>query len=144
MKKIIERLKWHFHEVLKTKKSAHSIALGFAIGTFIAVLPTFGFGLLVGFLIILIFKRVNKFSLIGAFIIWNPLTLALLYYLSYELGNLLFGPKPLVNIDLTIFEQAYHFTLRFLVGNAILAVIFAVTSYFLVRKIVMSYQKRET
>ena len=42
LKKILSKLKNHFKEVIKLKEDPKSIALGFGIGTFIAILPTLG------------------------------------------------------------------------------------------------------
>jgi len=47
-------------EFVGIKKSAHSIALGFAIGTFIGIMPTPGFGVLFALLVVLFYKEVNK------------------------------------------------------------------------------------
>ena len=53
MKKYYNKLKKHFmhhaHKAIKQKASPHSIALGFAIGSFIAIFPTFFLGLLIIF-----------------------------------------------------------------------------------------------
>ena len=74
VKKFKEKLKHHFQEVLKTKTSPHSIALGFAIGTLIDILPTLGFGFFLGLLVGLIFEKVNKYSLFGAIILCSENT----------------------------------------------------------------------
>ena len=132
-KKIAE----HFQEVIRTKKSPHSIALGFAIGTLIGILPTPGFNILLGMLVILVFRKVNKFSLFGALAFWNPLVLTPVYFLSYKIGDLILGSVPVIEYELTILEQIYYFSRRFLVGNAIVAFCFSMSSYFLIRKIVV-------
>lgn len=49
VKSFKEKIMHHFHEALRIKKSPHSIALGFGIGTFIGILPTPGFGVLLAF-----------------------------------------------------------------------------------------------
>ena len=40
---IKDRIKHHFAEVIRLKTSGHAIALGFAVGSFISILPTPGF-----------------------------------------------------------------------------------------------------
>lgn len=127
--KIKDKLTSHFHEVLKTKTSPHSIALGFSIGTFIAVLPTPGFGVLFGLLVILLFKKVNKLALLIAFGVWNPVTLIPVYILSYRIGGMLFGSLPVVKYEVVLVNQAYNFTRRFLVGNILLALILSLACY---------------
>ena len=52
-----KKIREHFSEVIKIKRSPHSIALGFAVGTFLAILPTPGFSILLGLLIVLIYQK---------------------------------------------------------------------------------------
>jgi uncharacterized protein (DUF2062 family) len=143
IKKHLQKTKEHFQEVLETKTSPHSIALGFAIGTCIVILPTFGFNILLGFLIIALFGKINKFALFGAYIIWNPLTILPLYSLSYKVGSLLFKSVPVQEYDLVIWDHIYSFTRRFLVGNILVAITAAIASYIIVYQIVKIIYKKE-
>ena len=142
MRKLTDKIKKHFRDVWEIKTSSHSIALGFAIGTLIAVLPTPGFGVLLGLFLVLIFKRINKFSLIVAFVFWNPFVLLPFYYLSYKIGNILFGSLPVIKYDVVILDQIYNFSRRFLVGNLLIAIFLSITSYFLIRFIVKVFRKK--
>ena len=121
-------------KLLKQKKSSHSIALGFAIGTFIGIIPTPGISIILGLLIVLIYRKVNKYSLFIAILFWNTLALAPMYYLSYKIGDLLFGDLPLFEYNVPILNQIYNFTKRYLRGNFILAVSVSIASYFIVKK----------
>ena len=56
-------LRRHFIEVLRAKTSGHSVAFGFALGSFIAISPTPGFSILLGIAMVAIFKKLNKLSL---------------------------------------------------------------------------------
>lgn len=141
--KLKEKVKHHFKEVMHIKTSPNSIALGFAIGALIAVLPTFGFGLLIGLLVILLFKKINKFSMIIAFAVFNPLILIPLYMLSYKIGYILFGNVPIIRYDVVLLDQIYHFSRRFLIGNLMLAVIIAIMCYFLIRWLVWLYRRKK-
>lgn len=129
------KVKHHFEEVWKLKNTAHSVALGFAIGTLLAVLPTPGFSILLGFLIILIFEKVNKLSLMAAMAFWNPIILIPIYSLSYLIGDLFFGQLPNIEIQFQLLQQAYNLTRQFLIGNVVLAIIFSITSYFIIKVI---------
>lgn len=142
-KRFSKKVKEHFREVLEIKTSTHSIALGFAIGTFISMLPTPGFNILLGFLIILIFKRINKFSLFGSLVLWNPLTLFPFYFLMYKLGNLMFSSAPVIRFNIVIIDQIYNFSRRFLIANIIIAIIMSIISYFVVRMVAEKYKKRK-
>jgi len=136
LKRLLLKLKNHFIEVLKIKKTPQSIALGFAIGTFIAILPTFGLGLLIALFIISLFPKLSKISLIFAFVIWNPFVLISLYGLSYKLGEFLFGPAPYIHYKLNLFEKVYFLTRRYLVGNLIISLILSIISYLSILSII--------
>ncbi|PIU72796.1 hypothetical protein COS79_01095 [Candidatus Woesearchaeota archaeon CG06_land_8_20_14_3_00_33_13] len=141
-KRIIKKLKEHFKEVLGIKTSPHSIALGFAIGTFIAIIPTFGFTYLIATIVMLVYAKESKLALFGALLLWNPFVLFPLYTLSYRFGDFILSGFPEV-YPLQAIGQFRYTTLRFLVGNFIIAVFFSVTSYFILRKLV-SYSKKQT
>ena len=142
-KKIKNKLKEHFQEVIRTKTSPHSIGVGFAIGTFISTLPTPGFNILLGLLILLIFKKVNKFSLFAGIIFWKPLFSIPIYYFSYQIGNMLFGQSPMIMYELTFLDQMYSYARRFLIGNVILTVTISIASYFILRGMFSLYYKKK-
>ena len=141
--KLKEKIKHHFQEVMKVKTSPHSIALGFAIGTLIAILPTFGLGILIGVLVVLIFEKVNKFSLLLSFVVFNTFTMIPLYLLSYKIGDLIFGSSPVSKYNIVILNQIYNFSRRYLIGNLIVAIVISTISYFIVKKIVLLYIQKK-
>lgn len=126
-----EKLVNHFHEVAKTKDSPFSIALGFAIGTFIGVMPTPGFGLLIAVLLALIFKQINKYSLFIALAIFNPLVLAPVYLISYKIGNLILGTSPIVTFTFDSLYGVILYSVRLLIGLTISAVFLSSISFVL-------------
>ena len=136
------KMREHFDGVIKTKTSSRSIALGFAIGTLISILPTPGMNLLIGLLIILIFKSISKISLIASIFFWNPLTLIPIYYLSYALGNALLPSPQTTVFDIQMFNLIYNFSRNYIIGNLIIATIFTVGSYYLIYHLVERYKKR--
>lgn len=142
MKASYNKLKRYLHDIAKIKKSPNSIALGFSIGAFISILPTPGFNILLGFLVILLYKNVNKISLFGSMALFNPLTLIPIYMWSYRIGNLIFGKVPIVEYKITILQQIYNFSRRFLIGNIILATIISLLSYVLVRYAAQAVQRK--
>lgn len=137
-----EKLKNYALDIFTEKTTPHSIALGFAIGTLISILPTPGFNLLLALLVSVISKKVNQVSLFIGVLFWNPLTAPVIYYLSYKLGDLIFGATPIIMYDISFMEQVYQFTRRFLVGNILIAVAFTIISYFLVRWGATEYQEK--
>ena len=140
-KKYKEKIKHHFEEVIQIKTSPHSIALGFAIGTAIALLPTFGLGALIGLVIVLIFPKISKVSLFFAFAIWNPLVLAFLYGIAYELGDWLIGDLPVITYNFWIFNQLFNYSRRFLLGNLIITIFLTILSYIIIFLIAKKYQR---
>lgn len=143
MNKINRLFKKHMDEVMKTKTSPHSIALGFAIGVLIAILPTPGFSVLLGVLIVLIFKDISKYSLFIALAIFNPIFMIPFYILSYYIGNLLFSTEPVIVFNVVFWDAVYNYTRRYLVGNVIVAVVTSFVSYFVVKYVVKKYEQEE-
>ena len=138
--KIIKQVK----EILKSKSSPESIAMGFSLGTLIAILPTPGFGIFVALFIALFFKKINKLGILASFTVWNPVLVAPLYWLSYELGDSFFTPNPSIHFDLALFDQLYHYSGKFIFGNALIAILLSCLSYFAVYLITQRYlRKRE-
>lgn len=137
-----EKIKRHFEEVIKIKRDPHAIASGFALGTFIAILPTFGFGIFIGLLLILIFKRISKISLLLSFAFWNPLILALIYPICYGAGSLVLSNIPSRTYEIEILNQIFVYSRRFLVGSFVLAVTLAIAGYLLVLVLIYRYYKK--
>ena len=142
-KKFRNKFSSYFKELLKTKTSPHSIAMGFSIGTFVAILPTPGLNILLGLLIVFIFKKISKFALFGAMAIFNPLVLTPIYVFSYKIGNVIFSSEPIVRYKFILLFQIYEFSRRFLVGNLFIATSISILSYFIVKKIVKKYEGLE-
>ena len=142
-KKLLERLKHHLEEVLELKRSPHSIAMGFALGTLIAILPTFGLGVFLGLGLLLIFKKVSKISLLLAFVVWNPLVLALMYPFNYLLGNYVLPGVPIRVYKLEILNQLFIYSRRFIIGSIISAILISIICYGILLIIVYKYQKKK-
>lgn len=136
------KFKKHLRAVMSLKTSPHSIALGFSVGTFISIVPTPGMNILIGTLLVLVFKKLNKFSLLGSMAIWNPITMIPIYYLSVKIGSLIFGSAPVVKYHIEFLNQAYDYSRRFLAGNIIIALTVSFACYYLVRYIVIWHRAR--
>jgi len=142
IKKYYEKFKQHLIDVLKIKKSPHSIAMGFALGTFLEILPLPGINYLIGLLIVFIFKTVNKISMFLAFLFWNVLFIGPMYLLAFRIGDKLFVGEPVVLFNMEFLDWAYNFSRRVLVGIVIIAFFVAVISYFVILFLVKFYQKK--
>ena len=136
------KIEKHFEEVLRIKTSPHSIALGFAIGTAIAVLPTFGLGVLIGLLVVLIFEKVSKISLFAGLAVFNPLITVSLYGLAFKIGDFVLSSSPVKTYKFWLWNQQFNYSRRFLVGNLILTVILTTLSYIIVYIFAKRYYKK--
>ncbi len=139
-----KRFKEHFIEALKIKTTPHEIALGFAIGTFIAILPIFGLHIWLAILIIAVFKQLSKIALFAALFFWNPFFTIPVYTLSLKIGGAIFGSAPVVVFKVTFLNQAYDFSRRLLVGSGMTATILSIVTYVAVFFLVRYYQKKRT
>ena len=113
------KIKKHLQDIIALKASSESIAAGFALGTFIAIIPTLGFGIIVGILLLLLFKKISKISMLAAFAVWNPLLLIPLAGLSYKIGNFLLPGVPTTTYEIELLNQIFIYSRRFLLGNLI-------------------------
>ncbi len=135
------KLRGHIDEIIKTKMSPHSIALGFSLGTFISIIPTPGINLLLGLLVVALFPKISKYAVLVGILFWNPLISAPLYPLAYEVGDRFFGAMSIEQYQLVFLNTIYNFTRRFLVGVIIIAASVAVLSYPVVWGISSWYQR---
>jgi hypothetical protein len=131
--KSIKKVENYLKELVRLKKSPKSIAFGFALGTFLALLPTFSFAPVIGLALVFIFKDLNKISLFASFIIWNIFLLTPIYYLSYKLGSLILDGSSAVKLDFTFNTIFNTLSKRFLLGNIIIAITVTLISYVLVK-----------
>lgn len=56
-------------EILTTDGSARMVAFSFMLGSFLALLPTLGFGVFFGMILLILFPRLHKPGLLAAFMI---------------------------------------------------------------------------
>jgi hypothetical protein len=142
IRKYREKLKNHFKEIIQIRDSPHAIASGFAIGTAIAVLPTFGLGALLGLGIALIFKKISKISLFAAFLVWNPFILAPLTLLEYQIGEFLLRGSSTLTHNLEFLEILTRYSGRYLLGNIIITLAAASLSYVIVYFLADKHQEK--
>ncbi len=139
--KFYKKLEKHLEEVLKIKTTPHEIAIGFALGALIAILPTFGLGIFIGLGLVLIFNRISKISMMVAFAVFNPVVLIFTYAASISIGKILFSSHPLITLGPQYLNQISSFAMIFLFGNFILAGSIFLISYAVVFYLSKWYQK---
>ena len=145
-----ERLKRYFRELVTAHTDEHDIALGFAIGTFIGIVPTPFISFPLGLLVVLLYPKVNKLALFGSLVLWNPFTMAPFYYLNYQVGALLFGGSSAEVLALLndfsfrhLLSTSATALQSYLIGSLIVASIVALLGYVGMRSIVHDYYKRK-
>lgn len=141
MKKSIRKMKKHFAKIMKLEDSPHSIAMGFAVGTLIAIAPTLGLDIFIALLVLFIFPSLNKISLFGGLLLWNPIFAAPILPLSYKIGDFLLGNISPSHFSISILNTIYNLSLKVIVGSYVSAIIFSILSYFAIRIIIHYYKK---
>jgi uncharacterized protein (DUF2062 family) len=134
--KIIRKTKILFWKVSKSRDSELKIAWGAAIGTFISVFPTFGFGTL----LVLLLSRFFKFNLLIALttsVISNPLTSPFFLLVSYKTGSFLLGKYIQFSLDnwqSNLRETGVTILIGSLIVSGTMAVLAFYVSLFFVKK----------
>ena len=142
LKGVKKKLSSYLSDVLSIKTSPNSVALGFAIGSFIAITPTPGFSVLIGLLIVFLFRNVSKLALFVALALWNPITVIPFHILSLKIGSILFGSFPVVEYKLSMLDQIFVFSRRYLIGNLVIASFVSIISYFVVLVAVKKIERK--
>ena len=109
--------------------SPAALALGVALGTFLALLPTFGFSAFIALALLPFLKRINRPAVFVAIFFWNPIVQIPVYAASLQLGSLIFAGAPIVHYDIELLNHLYTFTRRFLVGHLIMTIGLTATSF---------------
>lgn len=145
----LERLKRTFRYIslrlVRVGGDPVHVALGFALGVFLGVFPTFGLGIPIALLLSSMFRWNRVSALLGS-LVMNPLTTPFFWTLSGSLGAAIFrvdAGKVLKSVQdgerlrsLTVGAGIY------LAGNVIIALVSAVISYFLAVRAVTLYRKK--
>ena len=130
------KLKERFFHLLKLNNSPFEIALGVAIGVFIAITPLYGFHTIMVIIAALLIKRVNKIAILLGTNISTTLTFPFITWGGYNLGRLVLGGNyPALHWE-TFKHFSYKTILNFyyplFIGSLIMGLALAVVFYFIV------------
>lgn len=129
-----------FWKLARTNDSISEIGLGAAIGTFISVFPTFGFGTV----LVLVLSRFIKFNLLIALatsVISNPFTSPFFLYLSYKIGSFITGAT--IHFELKNWKNNIANTgLTIFVGSFILSGVMALLGYLIATSVMKFYRNK--
>lgn len=143
--------------ILMLDDTAHSIALGTAIGMFIALTPTVGIQMLMVICFAFITRplfRFNQFASLITVYISNPLTMVPIYWFDYKVGTYYVGGSMTQQDFAKVFEfeglSGWWETVKqlilevgspLIIGSLIVATFFALVTYPIMLRLVMHFQK---
>lgn len=143
------------HSILRAADSPHRLALGVAIGLFIALLPLVGIQMFIAAIACHPFKA-NKAVAMAMAWVSNPLTLVPVFLPCYWLGCLMLGLDPIpYESFVAIFSPEtggfiasvtatwtamLDIFLPLSLGCLVVATVFGVASYFISRRMIVAYR----
>lgn len=130
-----------FWKIAKSRNSTAEIAWGAAIGTFISVFPTFGFGSPM----VILLSRIFRFNLaiaLAASVISNPFTSPFFMYLNYKVGALLLGSDVIFDID-NWKENLADTGLSILIGSFLVSGFMALLAYYFSKFMVERFRNQK-
>lgn len=144
--KLRERAQKWYQDLISLKGNPRDLAFGLAIGVFIGVTPTIPFHTLLIVFICFLMKKNITAAYLGSWLISNPVTIPLLYLSQYRLGKCLLGngyPRCLIQEYslLHLIQRGWDMILPLLIGGIIMAPFFAVPTYFIAHKILITVRK---
>ena len=136
------------YRLRRLSDTPHAVALGFAIGVFTALTPFLGTHMVMAALLAWVIGGSVVAALLGTFV-GNPLTYPLIWYSTYEVGNLMLGGRiDNKSIDLSggIFqkslEQLWPILKPMTLGSIPVGLALAALSYVIVKPMVEAYKHR--
>lgn len=122
------------------------VALGFSLGVFLGVFPTFGLGIPLALLLASLFRWNRVAATLGS-LVMNPLTTPFFWTLSGTVGAALFqADAKKVLAGARNGERLHSLTASagiYLAGNLVVSLVFSVAAYFLALRAVTLYRKKK-
>ncbi len=147
MKIVWNKTKAFLKRIVLLNDTPHGIALGFAVGLFLSVVPTFGVGMVVALALAPLIRGNLVSTYLGTLVV-NPVTGAFFYSLNYLIGCKLLGmefgagvvfPKHLFQLPELVESVAGPLYL----GGFILALVLSLLAYAAVFKGTKIYQEEK-
>lgn len=136
------RIRETLEQALTEDHTPHEIAVSFAFGAFVTMLPTLGTGLVLFVAVAAVVDRVSKIALFAPVLVFNPAVKWGVYGTSFWLGSVMLGPAMSGTLTGISLSAGPDVLLRLVVGNLVLAVIVGVASYVLVLRLAREYRRR--
>jgi uncharacterized protein (DUF2062 family) len=138
-----DRIREELRDTFAEEHTPRETAGSFALGTFVTMLPTLGFGLLLFVAIAAFSDRINKIALFATVVVFNPVVKWGVYVAGFALGVLILGPVEGVGLTDASLDAGPEIVVRLLVGNLVLAVVATAVSYAVVYRLAVAYRTTE-
>jgi uncharacterized protein (DUF2062 family) len=133
--------------IVRLSDSPHAIAVGFAVGFFVAWSPLFGLHYLIAVVLAFVLRG-NVLAAVLSTTIGNPLTVPAMWVADFKLGERILGAHHFRRIAVQVPETLAHHSFDailpilkpMLIGWALLGSVSGLVSYFIVRAAVQAYQ----
>lgn len=126
------RLRLAYENIRCLQGDPHYVAMGMAIGVFVAVTPTIPFHTVIALALAFVLKGSKPAAIIGVWLS-NPITIPVFYYGSYKLGALLMQidlPAHIPYESITdMLDLGADVTLAMMLGGCVLAIPHALIAY---------------
>jgi uncharacterized protein (DUF2062 family) len=138
------RLRLAYENICRLQGKPHYVALGMAIGVFVAVTPTIPFHTLIAVVLAFILRGSKPAAIIG---VWfsNPVTIPIFYFGSYKIGTLLLRIELPDAIPYRSFSDLLNLgadvTLAMMLGGCVLGILPALSAYFLTFRLVRQFRR---
>lgn len=142
MRSYRERVRTEFETAFAEDHTPHEVGASFGIGVFLTALPTLGLGLVAFVVLVAVFDRISKVAIFASVAVLNPAFKPLVYLGSYRIGDRLLGTESVDLLDGSL-GTATDATIRLLVGNVLLAAVLATVGYVGVRRLTVTYRRRD-
>ena len=123
--------------VKKFRGDPHFVALGMAIGVFVAATPSMPFQTVIAVALAFILRSSKAAAAIGVWLS-NPVTFPVFYLASYKVGALIFGLSNSFDFGsepVNILKLGAEVTIAAVTGGIIIGIFLALMTYFITRKI---------
>lgn len=135
--------------LIKAHNSPREVALGVAIGSFIAILPLYGFHTLLVIIAAVLVRNANKLAMLLGTNVSLPPTIATITWTAYDIGRFVLFNKdypPLSWSYIRHFKMAMirEFYYPLFVGSLILGLLCAVFFYYITLFLTDRIQKRHS
>ena len=120
----------------------HFVAMGMAIGVFVAATPTMPFQTAIAIAFAYVLRSSKAAAAIGVWLS-NPITFPVFYLASYKLGTLFFGISASYEAGgkpVHILKLGADITIAALTGGIVIGLCLATATYFITRKIYTKFR----